>query len=302
MATYQKKLGIREAINLYRLNYQDIDGKVAKIIEETKELSDLIEGFLEKPIHNLDILEIGPGQRTPNRYYFAGKNRYIGIDIESNEGSNPISAFIFALKNSGVKRAFKTLVRKSLGLDRAYEKTFLKAVNSDKAGGQLICMDASKLQFADSTFDLIISVSVFEHISDLKSVMSEMHRVMRPGAGFCILTHIYTSDSGAHDPRLYGGSRDLPFWAHLRPQFKDVVNPNCYVNELRLADYKELFSNNFPGVNFKNFWNSSLEQELKTLRASGELSEYSNEELLTDVLCAYWKKPDCSSSANMAQI
>jgi SAM-dependent methyltransferase len=43
------------------------------------------------------------------------------------------------------------------------------------------CVDIQKMNYADSTFDLIICSHVLEHIPDDQAAMQELHRVLAPG-------------------------------------------------------------------------------------------------------------------------
>ena len=51
----------------------------------------------------------------------------------------------------------------------------------------LLCMDASRMTFADSVFNTVIGIEVFEHIPDLENVFSEIARVLVP-SGKCYMT------------------------------------------------------------------------------------------------------------------
>ena len=42
-------------------------------------------------------------------------------------------------------------------------------------------MNAQDLDFADRTFDAVMSMSTFEHIADVPKALSEIHRVLKPG-------------------------------------------------------------------------------------------------------------------------
>lgn len=48
--------------------------------------------------------------------------------------------------------------------------------------------DATALEFDDGSFDFIFSYHALEHISDPEKALKEMHRVMKPNAGFWIGT------------------------------------------------------------------------------------------------------------------
>jgi SAM-dependent methyltransferase len=76
--------------------------------------------------------------------------------------------------------------------EECFEKIFEKSKNikyttididPNKAN---VSMDITSMDFADNSFDLIISVHVLEHILDDTKAMKEFHRVLMPG-GFAIL-------------------------------------------------------------------------------------------------------------------
>jgi SAM-dependent methyltransferase len=52
---------------------------------------------------------------------------------------------------------------------------------TDKAYGGVLRGDATKLPFEDNTFDCVVTSEVLEHIQDDVSVLSELHRVLKPG-------------------------------------------------------------------------------------------------------------------------
>lgn len=50
------------------------------------------------------------------------------------------------------------------------------------------CEDIRRLTFKDNTFDLVISMEVFEHVFNVSSAISEISRVLKPGG-----QHIFTT-------------------------------------------------------------------------------------------------------------
>jgi SAM-dependent methyltransferase len=52
---------------------------------------------------------------------------------------------------------------------------------TEKAYGGVLRGDATKLPFEDNTFDCVVTSEVLEHIQDDVSVLSELHRVLKPG-------------------------------------------------------------------------------------------------------------------------
>jgi SAM-dependent methyltransferase len=49
-------------------------------------------------------------------------------------------------------------------------------------------MTGDRLGFADSTFDLVVSFDVFEHIADTDVHLAEVRRVLAPGGGYALQT------------------------------------------------------------------------------------------------------------------
>ena len=59
---------------------------------------------------------------------------------------------------------------------------------------KLMKMDAVAMEFADSTFDLVIAAYVVTAVPDYRKLMQEMIRVSRPGGRLVLLNH-FTQDS-----------------------------------------------------------------------------------------------------------
>jgi hypothetical protein len=71
-----------------------------------------------------------------------------------------------------------------------------------------------------------------------------------------------------------------------------LVQPSAYLNELRLPDWRRLFSELMPGSDVATEpaeeW---VETEARRLKDTGELSDYSLEELTTTRVIVVWRKP-----------
>lgn len=295
MATYMKSLSLRELKDLYQFNHVGLEGRVAKIIGHMREDERRITACLGREATALEVLDVGPGQRAPYQYYFSGSNTYTGIDIEPRQTGNVVAGFIDDLRHRGNVRAIKTMGRRLLGVDKRFHQRMCEELRIKELEGDILCMDATDMQFEDESFDLVVSRSVFEHIPDPEPVISEIARVLRPGGVASIVTHLYTSDSGIHDTRIFTGQRDeIPYWSHLRPEHAHKVQANSYLNKLRLAEYREKFERHWPGLQEELVQDPSPEAhaELKALRARGELAEFSDEELLSTDIVTVWKKPE----------
>lgn len=59
---------------------------------------------------------------------------------------------------------------------------------------KLLRMDAGEMDFADSSFDLVIAAYVVTAVPDYRKLMKEMVRVSRPGGRLILLNH-FTQDS-----------------------------------------------------------------------------------------------------------
>jgi ubiquinone/menaquinone biosynthesis C-methylase UbiE len=77
-------------------------------------------------------------------------------------------------------------------------------------------MDATSIKFPDEIFDAVISASTFEHIASVSSVLTEIHRVLKPGGCAFITSEPVWSYSRGHHLHHFGECSELiPPWAHL---------------------------------------------------------------------------------------
>lgn len=301
MKTYTSVRGLlpmlREARDLYRIHKNDIPGKVRGFVTYMGQCEEKIARHTDLKLEGKDVLIIGPGQRFGETTYFGMKNRATAIDLDVIIRGFDLRGYLAMLRRNGSARTLKTLGRKCLGLDRQSEQalccqfgvTRLPKVTS-------LQMDAAEMTFPDNSFDFVYSFSVFEHLPNPHTVLAEISRVLRPG-GVCYTSlHSFTSDSGCHDIRIWSNNDRPPYWSHLRPQHKDKVQPNAYLNGMRLAEWEETFRRVAPEVHFyyeghHAEYEAHLLNELKALRKAGELAEYSDKELMTLNLVSIWQKP-----------
>jgi ubiquinone/menaquinone biosynthesis C-methylase UbiE len=84
------------------------------------------------------------------------------------------------------------------------------------AEGSLRYMNAQDLAFADGSFDLVVSMSTFEHIADVPKALAEIHRVLRPGGAVLLsFEPLWTCAYGHHLHHFGPVSHMVPDWAHL---------------------------------------------------------------------------------------
>ena len=77
--------------------------------------------------------------------------------------------------------AFKEKARSIVGIE------LNEAIVNKLDRPELLCMDATNMTFGDDSFNVVIGIEVFEHISALQKVFSEIARVLVPG-GKCYMT------------------------------------------------------------------------------------------------------------------
>lgn len=105
------------------------------------------EELLRLPLQRSRVLEIGLGHGTESQLLAERAAAYVGIDLTAES------------------------VRRVRGRFDLFQVP----------RGELIMMSGEKLGFADNTFDLVISHGVIHHSPRAAEIVSEIHRVLRPG-------------------------------------------------------------------------------------------------------------------------
>jgi SAM-dependent methyltransferase len=285
---------INEAIDLYYQHSQNIPGQVNELLLWLRDTEEEVRRYAGRELEGLDVLEIGPGQMLNYLRYFALRNNATGIDLNVVSDRLALPTLVRMLRVNGPMRTAKTLLRKTLGLDAKFNKELCRQLGVARLPEpRVLQMDAETMAFTDATFDFVFSRNTFEHLSDPGTVINQINRVLKPGGVAYISVDLYTSESGCHDPRIYSGRREkLPLWSHLRPEHFKKVQSNAYLNKIRLADWRDLFLSKMPDVWLRTVEskNQTLRDELARLRRAGELTGFTNEELLTFELVAVWKR------------
>lgn len=283
---------VREAAQLLKMVRRGPEDAVASTIEAFETTQSRVQELTGMQLERRRILEIGPGQQLRTMRCFSLANDVTGIDMDVIAQSLTPREFLRAVRSNPPHRLVKTIVRKALRYDARF-KASLEAALGVRGFDALSVqrMDAACMDFAHESFDFVCSYSVFEHIEKPEAALREIVRVLAPGGVAYILTHLWTSNSGHHDPRILTGELLPPYWPHLRPEFRDTVQYTTYCNRLRLQDWRNLFSDIMPGVQFIYEPNAQLAPALAELRDAGALKQFDDDELLTVCLVAVWQKP-----------
>lgn len=78
-------------------------------------------------------------------------------------------------------------------------------------------MDAEHLEFPDASFDVLLTLSTFEHFFHPAEVLREMYRVLKPGGAALVTFEPVWTSSGGHHLHHFGAAVSglVPPWSHL---------------------------------------------------------------------------------------
>jgi SAM-dependent methyltransferase len=288
----------KDAVRLYKVRTNNLDIDVQATISQKETVEMGYSKLTGAPLEGRDILVVGVGQTSREVVAFGVANHVTAIDLDVVPHGWKPGPYIQLARQNGMTRTVKTVGRKALGIDRAFSKSLCGALGVDRPNpARYLQMDASAMQFPDASFDVVYSFSVFEHLPDPESVLREAIRVLRPGGLLSISLHLYSSEGGCHDLRIFAGDRGaIPYWAQLRPKVKHTVIESCYMNEWRISQWRSLFGTQCADASIHvdrhhQPYDQQLTAELAEIRSSGELADYTDEELLSVNFRAVWRKP-----------
>jgi SAM-dependent methyltransferase len=271
------------------------EGDMAKLFEYLCKDKERIEKMLGRELNGLNILEIGPGQGKERAYFFGLKNRVTAVDLDVIPDMGRMGTYWEMYRKNGAGRVIKSLGRYAV-IGQHHRKVWANIIEAPNlTEPRLLQGDICSFVPGESEYDVVMSWSVFEHLSDPRNALRNIIHSLKPGGIFYISIHLFTSNNGHHDIRAFTGDPDsLPLWAHLRLKTRNQVQPSAFLNEWRLADWRDLFSSLAPGYyefleqyEHPERYGPFLQGELR-----GELSDYRDEELLTVNSVYCWKKPD----------
>ncbi len=69
-------------------------------------------------------------------------------------------------------------------------------------------MDAHQMAFADATFDCVVAQFVITLVANPEQVLSECHRVVKPGGRIILVNHLYSERGVAAEVRALGRAKN----------------------------------------------------------------------------------------------
>lgn len=247
-----------------------------------------IAGF---PLLGARILEIGYGAR-PNRLISMVSLGYQawGIDLDGPILKSSLTEFFRIHRLNGFSRLVKTFIRHVLfdSHERRCLRRVLQARGSDLVvdESRFLVGDARTFLFSPESIDFMYSEDVFEHIpaDAIHTVCKNLSTALSVEGVALISPSVYTGIAGGHLVEWYPHTlgtdiaRKSEPWEHLR---RRRYHADCYLNEMRLCDFKVIFEIYFDVVEVLSI-NPGLGKEYLTDQLRAELSAYSEAELLSD--------------------
>ncbi len=143
-----------------------------------------------------------------NRYRFV--QQYLQACSSSAQGAPPFSRALHVGTGEGdYDRMLAAYCAELVACDvNEDDLACARAVNADVPNLIYARNDALSLNYPDEYFDLVVACEVIEHVGDPARMLSEVHRVLRPG-GQAILTFPHRGFPFTYDPINY-------LWQRLR--------------------------------------------------------------------------------------
>jgi SAM-dependent methyltransferase len=278
MKTYQRLSGRRGCIpaelvaSLRALGHTDHDALAREHLRRRDLALGRLNARFDIEWSGCHLLDVGAGQLCVWSLVFSEFNDVNAIDLDVIPHGPSLTSYWRMWRDNGPYRVAKTLVRKIIGVDRRQWASIERVSKGRLHWPVTYLMNAESLEFDNQSFDGVFSFSAFEHIAKPAQAMREIARVLKPGGAAYIVLELFSSLRGSHDPRMWTNLRALPLWAHLRPSCDGLWQPNVYLNQVRLGDFRAMAEDAFDEV-------CLFCDENDTRRYVGELSPEEREEL-----------------------
>lgn len=273
-----KEAACREWLKLQDILARDMTRVAGRHWQEFVALRRVLRPYTGE-IRGKRVLDIGCGRLYPFSLLFHNLgNAVTGIDIVYSGIAEPLfRRYWKILRWNGLENFAGNLMYEVLAHNRTYYRALRDACDFPLSMRDIDIrqMSVESMLLPDETFDVVISIAVFEHLHDVSQALSEMQRVMKAGGIAYISIHLFTSPSGGHHYK-WENTDMVPPWDHIRQRKLPLTT--C-LNGLREQDYLSLFQDKFKILEVVD-----IDQEegkpLLTPEIRAELGDYSEEELL----------------------
>src|SRR6266567_6521939 len=95
-----------------------IERQVATLASRLRQDEERIARTLGRPVHGLDVLEIGAGQQCERARYFGQRNSVTAVDLDWIPRGSGMRDYLLMFRRNGIGRLIKTAGRRILLVDR----------------------------------------------------------------------------------------------------------------------------------------------------------------------------------------
>ena len=245
-----------------------------------------------RPLSEASMLEIGYGAR-PIRLMICSS---LGLNVFGIDLDRPTlrifspTTYLDIWRRNGSRRMLKSLTR-GLLFDW-HERSELNRALAERGtclriDEKVFCVgNAAEYAFAPMSIDFVYSEDVFEHIAsrDIDAICRNIQRALTPTGIAVISPCLFTGICGGHLTEWYPGVVTKPMkrvsepWEHLR---KRRFNADCYLNEMSVKEYLEIFERYFHVLDVINE-SPGLGESYLTDEIRSELPRFDPSELTSD--------------------
>ena len=174
---------------------------------------------------------------------------------------------------------------------------------TEKVYGGVLRGDATKLPFEDNTFDCVVTSEVLEHIQDDVSVISELHRVLKPGGSLGVTVPSWWPEKinwmlsdEYHAPKSVGGHVRIYSATELKAKLRSAgleVTDSHHAHALHSPDWwlKCAVGPRNNDHSLVKKYREFLERDIMTQPRSMQVAERALSPLMGKSFVVYSRKP-----------
>jgi SAM-dependent methyltransferase len=272
----------------------DAASRVGSLIRRAEEFRSAVKKAYGIDLQGQRILDVGPGQFLVQSRCFALQNEVIALDNEVIVERLTLGNCVEMFRRNGAGRITKSVARKVLGVDRAYNRALRAALGvASLPHVHLRQGDASEMPFDSESFDAVYCSAVLHHVETPAIVLAEIARVLKTGGVAYVSLHLYSSYNGSLDARVIFDNDTELYWAHLQ-DMNSLLAHGARLNRQRLSEWQALFAGTWSGAKVETIEadDPELRDRAHKLLKQGLVVGYSEQELLTTTVTAIWQKVD----------